>query len=407
MRTDCDVLVVGAGPAGSTTALQLARAGFAVTLADQKAFPRHKPCGEFLSPQCVPYLAELGLGDTFRDLGAHVVRGMRLSTRGAATAGTFRQLPDRPPHGRHGFGIRRDRFDHHLVQAAERAGVRCLARHAFAGLCRERDGAVCGAALVTPDGGTTHLRARFVVGADGVHSRIARELGVQRPLRWLQQMALVAHFRGVPVADAADVHLLRGGFCAATTVDDGLYSVNLVLPKAALREHAAGDWDAFVHHHLGDAPELRSRLQRGERTTPWRGCGPFAHTTTSAVAPGVALVGDAAGYVDPLTGEGIYFALFGARSLATALAAALHDPAHTEAAMAGYCRERRAELAPRLFAARLLQRGLRHPLLVRSFVRLLRIWPSLADLVVTMTGDTIHPRELWRPSFWRAFGASA
>lgn len=407
MRTDTDVLVIGAGPAGSATALQLARAGFAVTLADKKAFPRHKPCGEFLSPECVPYLDALGLGDVFERLGAWRVHGMRLSAAGAETQGRFRQLLDRPSHGGTGFGVQRTRFDHHLVQQAEAAGVRFLPRHEFAELCRDADGTVLGAELRTPDGSTNRVIARHVVGADGVHSRVARALGVQRPLRWLDQMALVAHYRGVPAAPLADVHLLRGGFFAATTVDEGLYSVNLVLPRTALRTRMDEDWDAFVLRHLASAPALRERLQRSERHTPWRGTGPFAHTTTAQTLPGIALVGDAAGYVDPLTGEGIYFALFGARAVAGAIEQALHVPARATAAMASYRRERQRELAPRLCAARWLQRGLRHPWLVRTLVAALRRWPSLADLVVTMTGDTIHPRDLWRPSFWRSFGASA
>lgn len=407
MLRDTDVLVLGAGPAGAATALQLARAGFAVTLADKKAFPRHKPCGEFFSPECVPYLAELGLGDTFEALGAWRVRGMRLSTTGVATSGHFRQLKDRAPHGDTGFGVRREVFDHHLVRAAERAGVTFLPRHGFAGLCRGDDGRIDGAMLRTPDGGEHVVRARHVVGADGVHSPVARALGVQRPVRWLDQMALVAHFRGVPPSDRADVHLVHRGFFAATTVDEGLYSVNLVLPRPALKQRGPGDWDTFVQDHLQAEPALVERLRGAERVTPWRGTGPFAFTTTAQTRPGLALVGDAAGYVDPLTGEGIYFALFGARAVATALEQALHTPAHEAAAMAGYRRARRRELAPRLFAARCLQRGLRHPWLVRTAVAALQRWPALADLVVTMTGDTIHPRELWRPSFWRAFGASA
>ncbi|MGB3970247.1 MAG: FAD-dependent oxidoreductase, partial [Planctomycetota bacterium] len=110
-----DVLVIGAGPAGSTLAWRLARAGFAVTIADRAVFPRDKPCGEFLSPECAPCLAELGLHDLPGQLGAVPVPGMRLSGFGCTAHGRFRQLPDRAGHGRCGFGLRRVVLDDALL----------------------------------------------------------------------------------------------------------------------------------------------------------------------------------------------------------------------------------------------------------------------------------------------------
>lgn len=402
-----DVLVLGAGPAGAAVARQLALAGFAVVLADRKAFPRHKPCGEFLSPECLPYLAELGLGDTMTELGACRVEGMRLSGYGLGADGSFRQLPDRPGHGRIGYGVRRERFDHHLVMAAENAGVRFLPRHELTTLQRAADGRVIGALLRRHDGASIDVTARHVVGADGVHSRTAKQLGVQRRLGWLDQFALVAHFEGVPQRARADVHLLPSGFFAATTVDDGLYSLNLVLPQRALLRRTSPDWDSFVAEYAASAPVIAERLRGARRLGSWRGCGPFGFRTTTPTLPGAWLCGDAAGYIDPLTGEGIYFALFAARALGAAIGKALHTPTHEAEAMADYRAARQRELAPRMAASKLLQRAIRHPWLVRTFLRALGRWPTLADLVVTLTGDTVHPRELWRPSFWRAWRATA
>lgn len=396
-----DVLILGAGPAGSALARQLADAGFAVALADQKAFPRAKPCGEFLSPECHPYLAELGLSDLCAALGAHDVDGMRLFGAGHMALGRFRTTPARAR--RPGVGVRRDRFDHALVRAAEAAGATFLPRHEFVALARGRDGAVTGAELRTPDGARLACRARFVVGADGVHSRVARALDLQRPVRWLDQFALVNHFDGVPPLPTAEVHLLRGGFFAATTVDGGVFGVNLVLPRHALAARRGASWDEFFADWLARAPGLAQRLVGARRLAAWRGTGPFAFTTRRQAVPGAALVGDAAGYVDPLTGEGIYFALFGARALGEALAAAFAEPLRAAAALRGYERARAREIGPRLAVARALQRGLRHPWLIATFVRALGRWPLLADLVVTLSGDTAHPRELWRPAFWRAF----
>lgn len=406
MTERCDVLVLGAGPAGSATAIALARRGFAVALADRKAFPRGKPCGEFLSPECVPYLDALGEGELLARVGAWEVAGMRLSAAGAIAHGRFRALGD-SRHGRAGFGIRRERFDHELVRAAARAGATFLPRHEFVGLQRDPAGRVTGATLRDADGAERAIASRFVVGADGVHSRVARALGVQRAVPWLQQFAVTTHFAGVAPRRSAAVHLFPRGFFAATTVDEGLFSVNVVLPKAELRSDAAHDHDALLQRKLADAPDLLATLADARRTTPWRGIGPFAHDVTSPVAPGALLVGDAAGYCDPLTGEGIYFALVGAKAAADALAGALDHPDRTDDAMRGYRATRRREIQPRIAASRWLQRGLRHPWLIRGAVGALARWPGLADLAVTMSGDTIHPRDLLRPAFWRAFRASA
>lgn len=405
----CDVLILGAGPAGSALGNQLARAGFAVLLADKKAFPRPKPCGEFLSPQCEPYLDALGLGPALARLGPRLVRGMRLHGYGAEALGCFRQLDD-PANangtgagGTRGFGIRRDRFDALLADAAVGAGATWLPRHEFTAERRDASGRVIGATLRTPDGAIIECAARWVIGADGVHSRVAKAMGVQRRTAWLDQFALVSHFAGITPLPTAEVHLFRGGFFAATTVDEGLFSVNLVVPRDRLRARASADWDEFAQQHARLCPVFAARLASGTRTAPWRGTGPLAFATTAQTFPGLALVGDACGYVDPLTGEGIYFALFAARALAAALTAALHDPHQEAAAMAAYRLARRREIGPRLQASMALQRALRHPWLVRAFLRQAAHWPALADLVVTLSGDTIHPRDLLRPSFWRQF----
>jgi len=402
-----DVLVIGAGPAGSAVANHLARAGFDVRIADKKAFPRDKPCGEFLSPRCEPYLDELGLGAPLASLGPRLVRGMTLHGYGIEALGRFRRLDDQPPSAERGLGIRREKLDALLLDAACAAGAAWSPRHEFAGLRRDATGRVVGASLRTPDGAVVDCTARFVIGADGVHSRVANALGVQRPIRWLDQFALVSHFDGVTPLPTAEVHLLPGGFFAATTVEDGSFSVNLVLPRRLLRDRTATDWDGFVQQYAALSPPFAERLAGARRRTPWRGTGPLGFTTTAQTGPGLALAGDACGYVDPLTGEGIWFALFGARELANAIRAAAADPAQETAAMREYTRARRREIGPRLRASSLLQRAIRHPKIVRAFLRQAARWPALADLMVTMSGDCIHPRDLLRPSFWRAFRAAS
>src|SRR5689334_6654284 len=119
-------------------------------LADKKAFPRPKPCGEFLSPACAPYLRDLGVADELAAAGMVRVSGMRLHGHGARALGRFRPVA----HGQltHGFGVRREVFDHLLLRRAAAAGARILERTAFAGVLRAPDGAVNGALLRAADG---------------------------------------------------------------------------------------------------------------------------------------------------------------------------------------------------------------------------------------------------------------
>lgn len=403
-----DVLVLGAGPAGSALANLLAREGFDVALADKKAFPRPKPCGEFLSPECRPYLRELGVDDRLLRLGTRKVHGMQLCAGSRRASGRFRAL-GRAPYNDAGYAIRREVLDLALLDAARaRPEVTWSERAEYRSLLRGADGRVEGAVLRFADGEEREVRARTTIGADGVHSRVARDLGVQRRIEWLDRLALVARFDGVAPKAEAEVHFVDRAYFAATTVDDGTFHLNLLVDRATLARRE-GDVDDFVQGHLAGAPSLQKRLDGARRLGAWKGIGPLAHTTTRQTFAGAALVGDACGYVDPLTGEGIFFALHGARSLAQALVVAREQPERAGEAMRDYERRRRAEVGPRLLLAKLIQRGIRHPWLVASCLSGLAAWPRLCDLLVNLTGDAMHPRDLLKPSFWsewRAAGAS-
>jgi len=402
MNGPFDALILGAGPAGAALAQRLARDGHSVALVDKKRFPRPKPCGEFLSPECRPYLAELGVDDALGEIGVRKISGMRLFAGGHVASGRFLKL-QRAPHNDAGYAIRREVFDTALLTAATRLPeVASMERHEFQRLVRHPDGGVAGAVLRDPDGAQREVRARITIGADGVHSRVARELGVQRASRWLDRLALVARYDGVESKPAAEVHFVKRGYFAATTVDDGSFHLNLLVDRGALRERD-GDVDAFVNERLAQAPELEIRLRGARRLAPWRGIGPLAFSTTRKTFTGAALVGDACGYVDPLTGEGIYFALHGARSLAEAIKESFAEPGKATLAMRRYEARRRQEVGPRMLLAAAIQRGLRHESVVRVAIRGLAAWPKLCDLLVNLTGDAVHPKDLLLPSFWSDF----
>jgi flavin-dependent dehydrogenase len=393
-----DVIVVGAGPAGASLAQRLACAGFEVALVEAQRFPRFKPCGEFMSPEVLPKLRDLGCFEEVRRRGAREVSEMLLHARGARVRGRFVDVGRARAPFRYGWAIRREVFDSILLEAALRAGaVLPFERARVVRLLRAPGGAVEGVVAREPGGALHELRADFTVGADGVRSAVARGLGVARPTQWLDKVAFTTRYAGVDWSDAAEVHFLPHGFFACAPVDSGLVSLNLVLDRVHLASSGLAR-DEVLEHWLARTPMLGKRLARGTRVDAVRGIGSMAVTTTQQTFDGAALVGDAAGYVDPVTGEGIYFAIAGSESLAEALVLALRARRRDRAQLASYERMRRTELDPRAKLATLLQRGMRHPRLVGAFVRALAARPRLADLLVALTGDYVPLREARRPS---------
>ncbi|MCB9882671.1 MAG: NAD(P)/FAD-dependent oxidoreductase [Planctomycetes bacterium] len=408
-RHGFDVVIVGAGPAGASLAIRVARAGYAVALVDRAQFPRSKPCGEFMSPSCVPMLAELGLDVFDLDGGTargHEVSGMRLSAFERGAVGRYRAVGRAAPPTTLGIGIRRELLDANLVELARaQDGVTVLEGHAALDLERERGGRIVGVRVREPDGSERTLRASVTVGADGLRSRVARSLGVVQPIPWLNRFALVTRYAGVDATDFGELHLFDGGYFAAVDVDAGLFTLNLVVDGASLPKGRAA-LDAMFDERLQRVPVLAERLRSARRFEPLRAYGPLGVRTKRQVFEGAVLVGDAAGYVDPMTGEGIYLALRGADLLTDALRVRF-ETGNERRAWRQYTRARRHEIAPKLAMSLLLQRAIRKPWLVERFARLVERRPGLLDFVVSLTGDYVPLREALSPgTLVRAWSSS-
>jgi flavin-dependent dehydrogenase len=345
-------------------------------------------------------LRDLGVAGDLQALGVREVRGMLLHGHGRRARGRFSDVGAARAPFEYGWAVRRELFDDVLLRAALRTGgVELFEGMRADGVLRGDSGEVTGLQVHRPGGEPVELRAPLTIGADGLRSRVARELGVQRSVPWLDKIALTTRYAGVHWGGFAEVHFFDGGYLACTAVDGGLLTVNLVLDRALYRqsglprELALADW-------LSRVPALGERLARGRRVDPVRGLGPLARKTVRQTFDGAALVGDACGYVDPVTGEGVFFALKGAEMLAENAIAALHKGRVDRAALASYARGRRREIAPRAAFATLLQRGLRHPAIVRRALGLLEARPELVDVLVSITGDYVPLRELARPKLW-------
>lgn len=402
--TPFDVLVVGAGPAGCHTALRMARLGHSVGLIDAREFPRAKPCGEFLSPACLPLLEELDLLSPLLDAGAARVQGMQIGSPAHRTEGTYRRLGAFASSHGFGLGIRREVLDTLSFKIARRhPNVETMMGWRAQAPLRDEHGRVIGLQVADPEGHEKKLRSRFLVAADGLHSRMARALQWTKPTSTPPRFAVVARFQEVPERQMAGLHVLGKDYFAACPIDQGGYTANLVVDRAAMRGGQQGLRQLF-QERLREAPALLELIGEAEPSEDLLACGPLRANTRRIVGPGAALVGDACGFVDPMTGEGLYFAMRGAALLAPTIDAALRAPARERRALRTYCRSRRLEFAPRYALARLLQRGLRRPGIPDLVVSRLARSPRMHGLLMGLTGDYLPPSALLRPSVWMEAG---
>ena len=397
--TNADVIVVGGGPAGAATATVLARAGVDVLVLDRAAFPRPKPCSEYLSPEASRLLAALGVLEEVERSGAAQLAGMRVRApngpwiHGEFVAGHgYRGFRDR------GLALPRERLDSILLQRARDAGARVEERCHVADVEQDTAGRVVGVHARQSGKATVH-RANLVVGADGLHSVVARRLRLARMGRWPRRIALVAHYRGIEgMDDCGEMHVERDGYGGLADVGGGVTNVAVVVPARRGREIAAAGTTLFVERWLRQRAHLEPRFRHAERVSPILATGPFASHARRAWTRGAALVGDAADFFDPFTGEGIYAALRGAQLLAEHVASDLGHIGSDES-LEAYNEARKAQFRGKWVVERLVGGAVASAVVMNRAAKALAARRDLADLLVGVTGDFVPAHEVLHPRF--------
>jgi flavin-dependent dehydrogenase len=395
---EVDVLVAGAGPAGSATATLLARAGVSVLVVDRAAFPRDKACSEYMSPEAVRILARLGVVEILEEAGAFPLEGMKVTgPRGATAHGKF-ALAGHHPFRPTGLSISRRILDHELLGAARAAGAAVLERTCVEELLYERGG-VAGAVVRDHRGQRYALRARLTVGADGLRSVVARRLG-RRKRGSSRRMAFVAHVARVSgMGASAELHFRDDAYLGLNQIGHEQTNVALVVPSERAA-HARGRVERFFTETLAEFPGIRERVEAGEVVRPILATGPFAVWSPRVIAPGALLVGDAADFFDPATGDGIYSALRGAELVAETAAAALSQPGLiTVDRLVQYRRMRRRVFSGKWMIERMIDYALRFPRLFDRGVSRLGRHEGMAHTVIGLAGGFVPTREVLNPVF--------
>jgi flavin-dependent dehydrogenase len=396
-----DCVIVGGGPAGASTASALARRGLRVLIVDRAYFPRDKPCAEYLSPEAGRVLQAMGALEACERAGGAELAGMIVrAPSGELIHGDFAAA-----HGWHGFrdrglAIRRRVLDAILLDCACRAGAAVAQGERVTELLRDDGGAVCGVGTLDQSGRRVERRASFVVGADGLRSVVARRVGVAPRIRFPRRLAVVTHYQGVRGVGAyGEMHVEHDGYAGLADVGGGITNVAVVVPMRGMRDHAQPG--ALVDRWIERHPQLRSRFVGARRVSVPRATGPFAWRARRAWAPGVALVGDAADFFDPFTGEGIYAALRGGELLAPCIEQSLGATslADRHQALAGYDAARRKAFAGKWHVEHLIGLAVGAPALMNLAALALRRRKDLADLLVGVTGDFVPPQAVLTPAF--------
>jgi flavin-dependent dehydrogenase len=305
-----DVIVVGAGPAGSLAALLLAKAGARVQVVDRARFPRDKLCGDTVNPGAVTLLKRHGLEGVLR--GALPVDGMIVTGPSGLT------IEGRYGRGVQGRAIGRRELDARLVEAAAAAGAAIGDGTLATGAAVETTGAprVLGVTARGASGRSIDMRARVVIAADGRHSRVARALGLSRFARAPRRWAVGGYFENVAgLTTCGEMHVRRDCYLGVAPLPGGIANACVVTTAGdALR-----DPEALLLDSLRTDRALADRFAAARPIAPAACLGPLAVECGMPGTSGLLLAGDAAGFIDPMTGDGLRFALRGAE-LAAGLA---------------------------------------------------------------------------------------
>ena len=382
-----DVLIVGAGPAGTVAATVLARKGARVRLIDRARFPRDKLCGDTVNPGTLALLRRLDLAGP-------------LETRGLAIDGMIVTGVDdvavqsRYPDGLQGRSLLRRELDWSLLQQATAAGAEfepcTTVRRAV--LEDEMGQRRVSGVIVDPD---RTIRARVVLAADGRHSTLGFGLGLarhpDRPRRW----AIGGYFENVTgLSTFGEMHVRRGAYIGVAPVPGGLVNVCLVKSWDAGREAAASaanntatfrDPQALLVRALARDRLLRGRFAAARLVMPAVVLGPLAVDVRYHAIEGLLQAGDAAGFIDPMTGDGLRFAVQGGELAAHAALEALDRGwagVHARLAAA-----RRREFSIKWQFNRMLRTLVSSPAALRTGEAIASVAPSALRAIVRRAGD--------------------
>lgn len=382
-REQFDVAVIGAGPAGSSAAISLARLGIRVALIEAGVFPQNRLCGEFLSPECGTLLQSLGVMDRVRSLMPAPVRTVRMT---AADGEDWTMTLPEP-----GWGLTRRALDATLAQAAVSHGASLLERTSVTGITGDLEHGFCVQTL--SGSSSSELRAQAVIVATGKRSPLDRVLN--RPFMRQSQpfVALNRHFDGPELEKRVELHGFPGGYCGLAQVEGGQANVCLLVREHIFREAsraATNPIQAFFEWMQGQNRNLETWFGAA---TPiddrWTSIAQVPFGNKSPTLGDLLMVGDASELIAPLAGNGIAIALHSGAMAAYHCGEFLEGRTSAAELPVRYAKAWRQEFGKRLGLARVLQGFMLRPRLISPALRVVRAAPSFGTWLLVNTRNLL------------------
>lgn len=368
-----DMVIVGAGPAGAMAARQCATRGASVLLVDHATFPRSKVCGCCINQSSLATLDRVGLGELTKHLGAPAYDGIRLFQRHRRA---FLRLPA-------GVSLSRAAFDNALVEAAVEAGVVFRSGHhaKLGGIVkRGRIVELRRADCQSPSHDVRSVRAGLVIAADGLGGHLLdreREMGVHVSRTSRMGIGGVALSSAPSFYEPGVIHMACGrrGYVGLVRLEDGTLDVASAMDAAFIKEQGGPGGAVSAILAECDMPTLPNASY-----IAWRGTPLLTRRRASVAGERLFVIGDAAGYVEPFTGEGIAWALQGGAAVAPIAVDAVNQFKLSHAKQ--WSRAHARLIGRKQRVCRMVARTLRNPVLTTAMMRVLNIMPSAATLIV-------------------------